>query len=204
MSLMVIGAVVAVVAGASTFAPFTDEETISGGVTAGVLKLDLDDVGTSASDTTITFDPTATCGAMVPGSGCSVLIEICNGETSSGTCTASGSNLEFTYAGDIQETGDPDSCFVATLTETASTDTVIAAGASDATITDAIAGDGTAGDFDHDGVAGQDGANADSLDPGERDQFTLTVTLDDDNACQGDTVSYAVHVLATQSASPHD
>ena len=50
------GAALAVLFGASTFAPFTDDDTINGTVTAGILQVDLADVGSTPSEDSITFD----------------------------------------------------------------------------------------------------------------------------------------------------
>ena len=58
VSLMIIGAVAALVSGA-TFSVFTDTETATGTITAGNVDVNLDGAAT------LVFDPTVDCGAVI-------------------------------------------------------------------------------------------------------------------------------------------
>ena len=197
-SFVLIGAVLALVAGASTFAVFTDEDAIEGTITAGTINVDLADIGDSPEEATLTFDLTSVCGEMTPEDTCDVDIQICNGTTTATVCAATGSNLEGTVTtGTVTESADPDSCFSGDIT-----------GAAPVSIGDGAVGDTGAADtatFTTTETPDGDGApHDDSLDPGESVTVTLTVSLDDDDACQGDSVTYAVDVTLSQSSSPHD
>jgi predicted ribosomally synthesized peptide with SipW-like signal peptide len=196
-SLMVIGAVIAVVAGASTFSAFTSTDNISGTVTAGKLKIDLADTGATPSENSLTFDLNTACGEMTPTDTCTVLIQLCNGTSAAGVCTGSpSSNLEeYISAATFEElAGDSDNCFSGVLT----TDTANGRTISIADGTVGATGTGDTATFTVDSAA------TESLDPGDFVVMKLTVSLADDNACQGDAATYKLSVTATQTNTPHD
>ncbi len=74
MSLVVIGAVVALLAGGATFAPFTDSDSDKGEVTAGNVEIEV--LGTG----TLTFDaPVVSCPSpMAPGDTCTASVQVQN------------------------------------------------------------------------------------------------------------------------------
>lgn len=183
------GAALAVLFGASAFAPFTDDDTINGTVTAGILQVDLADVGSTPSEDSITFDTAAACPEMTPEDTCTATIQICNGTSVAGSCTVTGSNLEIIILGtsNVAETGDVGDCFSG----------AISSPALGLVITDSTIGDDT-------GTATFLVDEADALDPGVSDSFLLTISLDDENNCQGATATYTVTANAQQSATPHD
>jgi hypothetical protein len=188
-SLVVIGAVVALVMGATTFAVFTETNTLTNAgapLSSGSFDLVLTD---EESTTVLSFSPveTAACANMADGDACATTFTVTN-----------GGSLEFIYTGSVSEAGDvAANCFVPTLALTEGN-----GGDAQPTV------DGT--DFDLALAAAGDGGNGDALDPdGETDTYTLTVTLtapvDNSIACQGiEDVVYTVSVTATQSASPQD
>lgn len=102
ISMLTIGAVVSALVTAATFAPFTDEGSGSGTVTAGTISVDVN----AASGGTFTFEPTATCENMAPGDDC----------TASVTITNSGS-LSATYVVTVSQTDN--SCFSSSLSNEA-------------------------------------------------------------------------------------
>jgi predicted ribosomally synthesized peptide with SipW-like signal peptide len=192
-SLMVIGAVIAVVAGASTFSAFTSSDSISGTVTAGKLKVDLDQTSGTEIDTTFTLGNGTDCdtGEMAPGDDCVVNLTVQN---------ENPSNLEFTYVLDVAKTGDiSPSCFTLKI------DTVTHSVGTDVTST-TIAGPADAVQIKHlENSIGGD--TTDALDPNDSDSFNLHVAIpvtETRDACQGVALTITASVVATQSTTPHD
>lgn len=201
-SLVVIGAVLALVMGASTFAVFTETNTLTndpgeGGtaLSSGSFDLVLQD---GDSTVNLSFSPAgnASCTNMADGDTCSTTFTVTN-----------GGSLEFTYDGDIDETGDDAAnCFVASLAVASPNSGNV--GAAQPAVSDNFAGDSTHADFGLALDAAGDGGNGDALDPAESDSFDFTVTLtapaEGGLVCQDLDVFYTVTVTATQSASPQD
>jgi len=74
MSLVVIGAAVALLAGGATFAPFTDTDSDSGSVTAGNVEITVEGTGTLKFDAPAVSCPTP----MAPGDTCTASVEVTN------------------------------------------------------------------------------------------------------------------------------
>ena len=191
-SFVVIGAVLALVVGAGTFAVFTDTDDIAGTVGAGTLQVVLQD-GNPVNQAALSFEMgTDACPALADGESCTTTVEVIHD---------TGSNLEFSYTGTLAESGDTaDDCFSAALSSFANSNTTTAP----ASNTTPLTNNGTQETFSHaEGNAPPDATDA--LDPSETDSMTLTVTLGGPNACQGvGPVTYTVTVNATQSSTPHD
>ena len=196
-SFVLIGAVLALVVGAGTFATFSNEQTISSqtnDVGATTLVMVLEDEG----DTSLSFKPGTAegCDSMADGDTCVTTFDISHG---------ADNILEFKYAGNVTEDGDSTDCFVATISDASNS-----GGVGVPTFSNSATNNGEQATFERPDT-GTDGSDtSDALDVGEIDSIELTVTLTpgagvDPNDCQGVTgVTYTVDVTATQSNSPHD
>jgi predicted ribosomally synthesized peptide with SipW-like signal peptide len=99
---LVVGAAAALLVGSATYAPFTDEATGSGRVTAGSVQVRMNGTDTATFD----FD-TEACGNMEPGTDCVVEVVV-----DSGTSTLSAVwDTQVTENGDEAMPGLPDGCF---------------------------------------------------------------------------------------------
>ena len=189
-SMMLIGAVVALATGATTFAPFTDSDTASspGGVTAGEVALNLK----GNPDESITF--TGNCTSEVaPGDVCSESLAIMN--------ATGGNGLAVTYT--LETWADSDG--IDSGASGSGGDTVVdcinVEYDADAVAEGTVANQSTTG-----AVAGGSGPDADTddLDPAEEESFLLEVAVDDDDSCQSASATVMGIAIATQSATPHD
>lgn len=151
------------------------------------------DITESDGTQVITFDPTASCGELTPEESCTVTLRVQHDST-----TLGGSNLEFTYVATLVESGtDTLDCLDPTFTGGSA---ISPANNLDFSVDSAT----VFSRGEQDNSAGQTDAT-DALDPAEYDEVLLTITLDDDDTCQGaGPETYTVTVVADQSSTPHD
>lgn len=103
---LVVGAAAALLVGSATYAPFTDEASGSGRVTAGSVQVRMNGTDTAAFQ----FD-TEECSNMAPGTDCVVQLAL-----DTGTSTLSAVwDTELTETGDEPLPDLPDGCFTETL-----------------------------------------------------------------------------------------
>ena len=199
-SFVVIGAVLALVVGAGTFAVFTDSESISGTADAAILDFELSGDGTNTGTTEANNDETLDIGFnttacafdfFAPGDSCTIEIDL----------TRDAANILQQLAADLTVSafsvngvtdggaGDEDDLIAASIGIDCDGDS-----ASDWHVSWVFTDD--VGSITH--------LPAATADSGQGIDVTVSLDLDAGNACQADTLGAIIlTVLATQSAAPH-